>query len=475
MLTTRLLRPSARVGLQADEMTRALAEVAEQSGALGVELVDVAGNVDAVAARVAEQVGTFAELRSAAAQVQEATTQVRAAAGNADGAAQSALARVADSREQVTGSHANLGGLSEWLGGLQAQLAEVTSTLAGVEMVAQQIDRIAGQTHILALNARIEAARSGEAGRGFAVIADSVRQLSEQTLCAASDISRTVKGLAEPLRALQEQSSDAGARAGVAAQSSAVLGSVLQDVEQALSQVGGASDDIAAGAAAASDQATRTGEMLDGLSDGVALSRDDLAGASGRVNELLDRAERLMGTVVGTGTATPDSPFIAAVQDAAARVAQLFERELDAGRCTLEELFDEHYVPVPHTDPLQVTTRFTRLTDRLLPAVQEPLLDHDPRVVFCAAVDRNGYLPTHNLRFSQRQGPDPVWNAANCRNRRLFNDRTGLAAGRNRGPFLLQTYRRDMGGGTYALMKDVSAPIVVRGRHWGGFRMGYRV
>jgi methyl-accepting chemotaxis protein len=117
--------------------------------------------------------------------------------------------------------------------------------------------------------------------------------------------------------------------------------------------------------------------------------------------------------------------------------------------------------------------RVTAFTDRALPAVQEPLLSLDARVAFCAAVDNNGYLPTHNLKFSKPQGADPVWNAANCRNRRLFNDRTGLAAGRSTAPFLLQTYRRDMGGGKFVLMKDASAPIHVEGRHWGGFRMGY--
>ena len=41
-------------------------------------------------------------------------------------------------------------------------------------------------------------------------------------------------------------------------------------------------------------------------------------------------------------------------------------------------------------------------------------------------------------------------------------------------PFLLQTYRRDMGGGQFVLMKDLSAPIWVNGRHWGAFRIGYR-
>jgi methyl-accepting chemotaxis protein len=141
----------------------------------------------------------------------------------------------------------------------------------------------------------------------------------------------------------------------------------------------------------------------------------------------------------------------------------------------MNDLFDDRYVPVPGTNPQQFMTRFTDLTDRVLPLIQEPMLELDPRVAFCAAVDARGYLPTHNLKFSQPQRGDPVWNAANCRNRRMFNDRTGLAAGTSTKRFLLQTYRRDMGGGEYALMKDASAPIFVNGRHWGGLRIGYRI
>ena len=44
----------------------------------------------------------------------------------------------------------------------------------------------------------------------------------------------------------------------------------------------------------------------------------------------------------------------------------------------------------------------------------------------------------------------------------------------NTKPFLMQTYRRNMGGGRFVLLKDLSAPILVHGRHWGAFRMGFR-
>ena len=129
---------------------------------------------------------------------------------------------------------------------------------------------------------------------------------------------------------------------------------------------------------------------------------------------------------------------------------------------------------IPGTDPKQYMTNYVEFTDRALPAIQDPIQKSDPRIVFCVAWARGGYLPTHNPNYRLPQGKDPVWNNANCRNRRIFNDRTVKKVAANTKPFLLQTYRRDMGGGNFVLMKDVSSPILVRGRHWGAFRMGFR-
>jgi methyl-accepting chemotaxis protein len=210
------------------------------------------------------------------------------------------------------------------------------------------------------------------------------------------------------------------------------------------------------------------------IAEGGAQSSRRLEAATGRVHKLLSVSETLIGLTAATGVAIADTPFLDAVREAAQKIGALFEAAIAKGEIPAADLFDRDYKPVARSNPPQLMARFTLFTDRVLPAIQEPLLELDPRVVFCAAVDENGYLPTHNLKFSKPQGADPVWNAANCRNRRLFNDRTGLAAGRSTAPFLLQTYRRDMGGGQFALMKDASAPIMVEGRHWGGFRMGYK-
>ncbi|MEO1090305.1 MAG: methyl-accepting chemotaxis protein [Pseudomonadota bacterium] len=164
------------------------------------------------------------------------------------------------------------------------------------------------------------------------------------------------------------------------------------------------------------------------------------------------------------------------VKAAAAQIEQRLEAALAAGDVSLDVLFDSDYRPVEGSDPQQFVTRFTALCDRLLPPVQERVKDDDPRIVFCAAVDRNAYLPTHNAVFSQAQRPgDPTWNAAHSRNRRKFDDRAGLAAARNTKPLLLQSYHREMGGGRFVMLKEVDAPITVRGRHWGGLRLAYRL
>ena len=168
-----------------------------------------------------------------------------------------------------------------------------------------------------------------------------------------------------------------------------------------------------------------------------------------------------------------NTEFVDRAIEGAGRISRLLEDAVTERRISLDDLFDNTYVPIPDTNPQQYTTRFLKLTEQLLPAVQEPLLASDKRMIFCATVDRNGYLPVHNLIYSRPQRPgDPVWNTANCRNRRIFDDRAGLSAGRVVRPYLIQNYPRDMGD-RVVMMWEIGAPIRVFGKQWGGLRTAY--
>jgi methyl-accepting chemotaxis protein len=162
--------------------------------------------------------------------------------------------------------------------------------------------------------------------------------------------------------------------------------------------------------------------------------------------------------------------------EAGVELAGIFEHGVASGAVSVEDLFDANYVEIAGTNPVQYRTRFLDWTERALPAFQETFLVKDKRVAFCAVVDRNGYLPVHNKVYSQPQRPgDVAWNTANCRNRRIFNDAAGLAAGQNQRSYLIQSYARDMGGGNTVMMREIDVPVRVRGRHWGGFRTAYKL
>ena len=171
-----------------------------------------------------------------------------------------------------------------------------------------------------------------------------------------------------------------------------------------------------------------------------------------------------------------NTEFVTRAMEAGDTLTKLFENAVATGAISLEDLFDENYVEIEGTNPKQYRTRFLDWADRALPDVQESILSQNARAAFCAMIDRNGYLPVHNKIYSQPQRPgDVTWNTANSRNRRMFNDEAGLAAGRNTRSYIIQSYARDMGGGTTVMMREIDVPIRVRGRHWGGFRTVYKI
>ena len=173
---------------------------------------------------------------------------------------------------------------------------------------------------------------------------------------------------------------------------------------------------------------------------------------------------------------TEHAPMVARAQSGAAQITCVLEDLLAARSLTIDELFDTNYLAVPGTNPQQVENRALAHLEQVLPDIQEAILRESTDLAFCAAVDRNGYLPVHNRIYSKPQKPDdPVWNAANSRNKRIFDDRAGLSAARNTRPVLIQTYARDMGNGNTVWMKEIDAPIHINGRHWGGFRTAYKL
>jgi methyl-accepting chemotaxis protein len=199
------------------------------------------------------------------------------------------------------------------------------------------------------------------------------------------------------------------------------------------------------------------------------------AGAQARFDapnaELADKIEDRLWSIHDENT-----EFVTRAMEAGTALTRIFEDAVASGAISIDEMFDTDYVEIAGTNPIQHRTRILGWADRALPPFQEASLARDPRMVFCVMIDRNGYLPVHNKIYShpQRSG-DVAWNTANSRNRRIFNDPAGLAAGRNLRSYLIQSYARDMGNGNTIMMREIDVPVRVNGRHWGGFRTAYKL
>jgi methyl-accepting chemotaxis protein len=171
-----------------------------------------------------------------------------------------------------------------------------------------------------------------------------------------------------------------------------------------------------------------------------------------------------------------NTEFVTRTMEAGNALTRIFEQAVARGDVKIDDLFDTDYAEIAGTNPQQYRTRYLDWADRTLPLFQEAFLAKDPRMAFCAMVDRNGFLPVHNKIYSHLQRPgDVAWNTANSRNRRIFNDPAGLAAAHNLRPYLVQSYARDMGNGNTVMMREIDVPVRVQGRHWGGFRTAYKL
>lgn len=447
--------------------------LARQSVDLGHNIVLIHASVDMLDKVMSEQVTLVDDAQQAARRISQANTAVRNAAENVGSTVRDTVETVGNSATSIRATLDKNQTVAEWVQTLDASMAAITRTLGEMSTRANAIKDIAQQVNMLSINARIEAARSGDAGRGFAVVAQEIDRLSHQTAETTQGITLSIEDLTGSILALQKDSGVIAREASQSLKDSTAIEDALGRIIEKATQSEASVTEIMTKAADVDAANSSFMPVFANVKKGISETAAHLHDTRAQLDIVVDISESMVQKTVELGGASDDAQMIETVQSTANDMSAALEQAVARGDITMAQLMDFTYHPIPDTNPQQHLAAFTDLTDRLFPAFQEAVLQANPKVTFCAAVDRNGYLPTHNRKFSSRQTRDVDWNAANARNRRIFNDRVGLAAGQNTKPFLLQIYRRDMGGGHYKMMKDISAPIMVNGAHWGGLRLAY--
>ncbi len=435
-----------------------------------ISAAEVSWAADQLKLRLDRQVGETSRMAEYAGQVTDTVRQSARRATEAASVARGASSLSSEGRMALGTAIDEIRVVHRQSGENLALIRELSEKSDRIQGITSVIEDIAGQTNLLALNAAIEAARAGEQGRGFAVVADEVRDLASRTTRATGEVA----GMLAEIR--HSTASIVGGIEALAGTVDRGLESV-EAVSDKLEQIGQEADTLETEVVAIAYSDRENEQSLGQMLQGVETLRDEMSESDQSVGELAIQASRLMELAERTNAAFAEHSeasyhrfFYEQATRGAAAIGRRFEQALDNGELTESQLFDPERSPIPDTHPTKYHSGFDRFTDDVLPAIQEPIAASREALVFAIACAPDGYVPTHNRAFAHAPTGDPAQDLSRSRSKRLFDDRTGARCGIHTESMLLQTYRRDTG----EIMHDLSVPIYVKGKHWGGLRLGYR-
>ena len=456
-----------------EEITEnAIRAVARDCGSLSIECSDVAGYVEDVANRIGEHLKMLDGLEDVTTRLLTDQGRVSDSTDEARLLSEQARAKLEAGREAIDGTIAGFKGLTDLVVQLGERMAGFATAMNQVQMVSSTIETIARKTNMLALNATIEAARAGDAGRSFAVVAAEVKKLAHDTRAATSQIAATIGDLTREASAVTSEIKTGVERSRAAQTGFGQISDTVREVAEIVGMVDRQTEGIAHSTSLIQTSVDR---VKAGLSSFAGDARDNggaLIKAQKRLSHLEMMSNTMLNTLANSGAEIDDTPMMIRGRETMVLVTAAIERAIDRGELTMDDVFDQNYRPREGSNPPQFDTRFCDHADRLVQPILDAATNADQRIIGCAVGDMNGYLPTHMSTRSQPQGPDPVWNDAHCRNRRIMIDDQTRFALKSPDPTLM-TYSMERGDERIAV-KNIYNPLVIKGRRWGNLECAYR-
>jgi methyl-accepting chemotaxis protein len=291
-------------------------------GALGFEVVDIAGLLRVVDETSTEIAGGLADLRSGATGIDTALTAAASAVTEMETATGDSVrhARASMAEMEIAAGHSRR--VAEWVGALGDRIAALEARLAAVEGSSGKIDDIAAEVGILAINARIEAARAGEHGRGFAVVAEAISDLARETADVTRSISGEIGALGQAVGGIRGEADEVVRDAGEVLERGRSTDAAMTTIAGYLEATQGGVASLARDLDALTAANDAFQPVLDRLAEGISATAEQVHAGQKRTEGLIDLAEEMVQANVAIGGESEDAPMLEIVQARAAEISR---------------------------------------------------------------------------------------------------------------------------------------------------------